>query len=124
MIRSWLLLDPADGDYTGLVDFFRAERTLERSAAMPGCVSAELVLPRTGDGPAVATALWESAAAYQAWVDDPTRNAGGAALGALLTAPIGDRQSGVLFDVALAAGAAGAPRSGSDPDAPSTGGPR
>jgi heme-degrading monooxygenase HmoA len=75
MIRSVLFLRPVSGDPASVERFFEEEQILQRSAATPGFLSAELHRPLDGSDLMLVTALWESPEAYQAWVNDPWRAA-------------------------------------------------
>jgi heme-degrading monooxygenase HmoA len=75
MIRSVLFLRPVSGDPSSVERFFEEEQILQRSAATPGFLSAELHRPLDGSDLMLVTALWESPEAYQAWVNDPWRAA-------------------------------------------------
>jgi heme-degrading monooxygenase HmoA len=73
VFRSVYYLQPAGGDYGPLIDYYTSRGVLERVAAEPGCVGAELQIPVSGEGPALVTALWDSLGAYRRWIDDPWR---------------------------------------------------
>ena len=73
MIRSVLYLEPKDGDYDAVVEFFRREDVLGRALSQRGCLGGELHVPTNGSGPILVTALWESEDAYQGWVTSPVR---------------------------------------------------
>ena len=45
MIRSVLYLEPKDGDYDAVVDFYRREDVLGRALSQPGCLGSELQVP-------------------------------------------------------------------------------
>jgi heme-degrading monooxygenase HmoA len=46
---------------------------LREASAVPGFVSAELQVAADGSDDLLVTATWESAAAYDAWVESPVR---------------------------------------------------
>ena len=71
MIRSVLDLEPKDGDYDAVVEFFRREDVLGSALSQRGCLGGKLHVPTNGSGPILVTALWESADAYQGWVTTP-----------------------------------------------------
>ena len=75
MIRSVLYLEPKDGDYDAVVEFFRRDDVLGRALEQPGCLGSELHVPTSGSGPILVTALWEDEDAYQGWVTSPVRAA-------------------------------------------------
>lgn len=75
MVRSLLYLQPLGGDYAALRAYFEEEQVLETAAQIPGFLAGELQEPIEPGGPAVVTALWADADAYQAWLDSPLRNA-------------------------------------------------
>lgn len=73
MIRSMLNLRPKAGGSRALLGFFEERRIAERALAFPGCLGVEVqaLLP---DGEEVlVTALWESLASYQAYLDSAGR---------------------------------------------------
>jgi len=94
MIRTVLFLNPANGANREVIDYFRRENVLERSAKIEGFLASELLTPLDG-GPLLVTAAWDSPEAYQRWVDNPWRAESNAAISSLL-------------DQALQAGARGA----------------
>ena len=80
VIRSVLYLEPKDGDYDAVVDFYRREDVLGRALRQPGCLGSELQVPTSGSGPILVTALWTDPEAYEGWVSSPVRAAGSAEL--------------------------------------------
>jgi heme-degrading monooxygenase HmoA len=68
-----LYLKPVDGDCASIQGFFEREGVLERASRTPGYLGGELQLPADRSAPALVTALWVSAKAYRAWVEDPWR---------------------------------------------------
>lgn len=75
MVRSLLYLQPVGGDYAALRAYFQEEQVLETAAQVPGFIGGELQEPIEQGGPALVTALWADAEAYQAWLDSPLRDA-------------------------------------------------
>lgn len=99
MIRSVLYLTARDDEArAAAVEFFRAERVLERATAEDGCLEATL-LRSTGDGPLLVTALWSELAAYGRWVADPWRQSTSVRLGRLLDTPLAADARGELYEV-------------------------
>jgi hypothetical protein len=72
-VRSFLILQPRDGDYAALVRFFREHDVLGKAVQYAGAWSAEVHVPLSGSGPVVVTAVWDSAEAYQGWRTHPIR---------------------------------------------------
>jgi heme-degrading monooxygenase HmoA len=72
-VRSFLILQPRDGDYAALVRFFREHDVLGKAVQHAGAWSAEVHVPISGSGPVVVTAVWDSAEAYQGWRTHPIR---------------------------------------------------
>jgi hypothetical protein len=72
-VRSLLVLQPRGGDHAALVDFFRRNDVLGLAVRRAGCWAAELHIPVSGAGPAVVTAVWDDAAAYDGWRSHPVR---------------------------------------------------
>jgi heme-degrading monooxygenase HmoA len=104
MIRSVLHLNPKNGDYDPLLEYFIANQVLERSAETPGFLATELLTPITGQGPALVTAAWEDEAAYQRWVDNPWRAQSNEAIGAVLDAQLQAGTKGAMYRLRLSAG--------------------
>lgn len=102
MIRSVLYLRPKNNDAAALVQYYRNERILERAVNKPGCLEAQLHVPLAEGEPLIATALWESADAYQGWVGDPWRAASMGELNRLLEDELAGDVRGCLYEVALA----------------------
>lgn len=107
VIRSVLFLQPVSGGHESIERFFHDEEVLQHAALKPGFLSAELHRPvREGD-PSLVTALWESEAAYQSWVDDPWRIAN-TARGAEVFEPIeSGAGGGSRYEVIIAVRRAG-----------------
>lgn len=106
MIRSVLYLDPKDGDYDAVVDFFRHENVLGRALTQPGCLGSELHVPTSGSGPILVTALWADEDAYQGWVTSPVRAVNTEPLAKLLQSDLEESTRGETYTVVLTAGEA------------------
>jgi heme-degrading monooxygenase HmoA len=104
VIRSVLYLEPKDGDYDAVVDFFRREDVLGRALSQPGCLGGELHVPTSGSGPILVTALWEGEDAYQGWVTNPVRAASTEPLARLLRSDLEESTRGETYTVVLTAG--------------------
>jgi heme-degrading monooxygenase HmoA len=103
-IRSFLILQPRDGNYAALLDFFRSNDVLGKSIQYAGAYSAEVHIPLSGHGPVVVTATWDSEEAYAGWRSHPIRDEMSPAMGRIvddttdpLTIPSG------LYQIAIAA---------------------
>jgi heme-degrading monooxygenase HmoA len=107
VIRSVLYLEPKDGDYDALVEFFRREDVLGRALSQQGCIGGELQVPTTRSGPILVTALWESEDAYQGWVVSPVRAASTEPLARLLRSDLEESTRGETYTIVLTAGEAG-----------------
>ncbi|MDX6439620.1 MAG: hypothetical protein QOF45_2203 [Gaiellaceae bacterium] len=103
MIRSVLYLEPKDGDYDAVVDFYEREDILGRALRQPGCLGSELHVPTSGSGPILVTALWSSAEAYQGWVSSPVRAAGSGPLAELVQG-LDESTRGETYTVVVSAG--------------------
>lgn len=95
MIRSVLTFPLVPGKRQEFVDTFRRLGVLELSSFQSGFLGAELHLHTTDPDTAMVTAEWESAAAYQGWLDNPVRDTLSAEIAALLT----DDPQGGLFEL-------------------------
>ena len=104
MIRSVLYLEPKDGDYDAVVEFFRRDDVLGRALTQPGCLGGELQVPTGGSGPILVTALWEDEDAYQGWVTSPVRAANTEPLAKLLQSDLEESTRGETYTVVLTAG--------------------
>lgn len=73
MIRSMLSLQPKAGGGRALVRFFEERRIPERALTFPGCLGVEVqtLLPHGEE--VLVTALWESLASYQTYLDSAGR---------------------------------------------------
>lgn len=107
MVRSVLYLQPRDGNYQTVVDFYRRHQILGRAAAQKGCRSSDLQVPSTGLGPLLVTALWDSADDYRGWLDSEFRKERGSELSELVEESAGGMR-GEVYEVVLSAGAGGA----------------
>lgn len=103
MIRSILFLHAKGDNYDSVVDYFEHAGVLERASQKLGCHGAEIQIPMDGSGPVVVTALWDSATAYQGWLDDPWRAESNAALGELLDDSLGHELRASLYKVSHSA---------------------
>jgi heme-degrading monooxygenase HmoA len=107
VIRSVLYLEPKDGDHDAVVEFYRREGVLDRALIQPGCLGSELLVPTSGSGPILVTAVWLSEDAYRGWVTNPVRAAGVAPLASLLQSRLDESTRGETYEVVLTAGEAG-----------------
>ena len=103
MIRSVLYLEPKDGDYETVVDFFRREDVLVNALRQPGCLGSELQVPTSGRGPILVTALWTGQEAYDGWVSSPVRAAGSSGLAELIKG-LDESTRGETYTIAISAG--------------------
>jgi heme-degrading monooxygenase HmoA len=78
-----------------LASSFDELQVFERSRESGGFLGGRLLRPLAGDGPFLVMAEWESADAYQAWLDNPLRASLAARLEPLLS---GDVAAGELFE--------------------------
>jgi heme-degrading monooxygenase HmoA len=102
MIRSVLFLRPVSGDQRSIEQFFEEEQVLQRAAQTPGFLSAELHRPTDGSDLMLVTALWETAEAYQAWVDHPWRAANSERAAAVFEAIEAEGGGGSRFEAVIA----------------------
>jgi heme-degrading monooxygenase HmoA len=72
-VRSVLVLQPRGEDVASLLAFFRRHDILGLAIREAGAWSAEVLLPVSGSGPVVVTAVWDSAEAYTGWRTHPAR---------------------------------------------------
>ncbi len=105
MIRSVLYLTPKDGNAAAVVDYYRRAGVLERARRQDGCLGAALHVPRDGSSQVLVTALWRDADAYEGWVANPSRKQDADELAGLVEEDVKAGVRGVLYDVALVAGA-------------------
>jgi hypothetical protein len=103
MVRSVLYLAPRGGDYEAVVEYYRRHDVLGRAASIDGCLGTELHVPTDQHGPLLVTALWESGAAYDRWLQDGFRRESGARLAELLEDAPGPGVGGALFEVVISA---------------------
>ncbi len=73
-IRSFLILQPRNDDYSGFVAFFKANDVLGKAIHYAGAYSCEVHVPLSGHGPVVVTAVWDNEAAYAGWRSHPIRD--------------------------------------------------
>lgn len=102
MIRTVLSLEPRNGDAASIAEFYRRRKVLERACEQDGCLGAELLLPTSGKGPVLVTALWRDADAYQGWIDNPWRTANGEELAELVES-FDSGMTGELYEIAVEA---------------------
>lgn len=100
MVRSLLYLQPRDGDYDTLVDYYRRSRVLEDAAQVEGFISSQLHVPLEG-GPALVTALWRDPESYRRWIEHPARERSAAALGELVEGGLDAGTQGAVYEVVL-----------------------
>jgi len=74
MIRSFLVLEPRNGDYDALVAFFIANDVLGKAIQFAGAHACEVQVPVSRTGPVVVTATWDSEGAYAGWRSHPIRD--------------------------------------------------
>jgi heme-degrading monooxygenase HmoA len=72
VIAAFLLLRPASGRLTDLVEYYRTERVIEGGLAH-GLLRGELLLPKDDPADLGVISRWGSAADYQSWLDAPER---------------------------------------------------
>ncbi|MEM7337397.1 MAG: antibiotic biosynthesis monooxygenase [Actinomycetota bacterium] len=97
-------MKPRPGCAEAVVDLFRREQIFERALRVDGCQDVSLLL-RSDE--ILVTASWVDSEAYQAWIDNPDRNATGDELNELLVEPITAESVGGLYRVALTASSEG-----------------
>jgi heme-degrading monooxygenase HmoA len=102
MIRSVLFLRPVAGDQRAVEQFFEEEQVLLRAARTPGFLSAELHRPTDGSDLMLVTALWETAEAYQAWVENPWRAANSERAAAVFEAVEAEGGGGSRYETVIA----------------------
>lgn len=102
VIRTILRLRPKDEGGQALARFYQQELILERAVSTPGCLAAEIALPRDADDVVVVTAVWETLEAYHGWVNDPWRQRSAAMLSPLLTEDLPGTTSAEIYEVAHA----------------------
>jgi heme-degrading monooxygenase HmoA len=100
LVRSVLFLQPRDGDYEAIVDFYRRTRVLEDAARVDGFISSQLHVPLEG-GPALVTALWRDPESYRRWLEDPARARSAPGLGELVEGGLDAGTEGKVYEVAL-----------------------
>ncbi len=102
-VRSVLLLQPRNGDYAALVEWFRRNDILGMAMREAGCLAGEVQVPVSEAGPVVVTALWESEDAYAGWRSHPARDTFSEEMQRLTEAEAAPIGSGV-YRVAVAVG--------------------
>jgi quinol monooxygenase YgiN len=90
MVRSALVLQARSGRRDEVVALFARLEILREASLVPGFVAAELQVDADGSDELLVTATWESAAAYDLWLQSPVRERMRPALEELLVeAPTG-----------------------------------
>jgi len=74
LIRSVLRFRPRPGGDGDLLDFFERRGILTRALREGGCASAEMYVRLPARDEVIVSALWNSAADYDAWQDTPDRH--------------------------------------------------
>jgi heme-degrading monooxygenase HmoA len=97
--RSVLLFSILPGRRDEFVAGFERLEVLRRASAQRGFRGAQLHVPVDGADEALVTADWDSAEAYQGWLDNPVRAEIQAELGPLLAADPVPRVYEVVDDV-------------------------
>ena len=93
-VVSVLRLPVRPGSEDALVRAFAEHEIFKRSEESGGFLGGRLLRPQ-GGGPFLVVAEWESADAYQGWLDNPVREELGAHIEPLLTDEV---QSGELYE--------------------------
>jgi quinol monooxygenase YgiN len=91
MVRSVLVLRARSGRRDDVVALFERLGILREASAIPGFVGAELQVATDAADELLVTATWESAAAYDAWLQSPVRERIGPELEELLGEPPASR---------------------------------
>jgi hypothetical protein len=73
-IRSFLVLQPRNGDYDALVAFFKSNDVLGKAVRLAGAYACEVHVPVSRTGPVIVTAIWDSPVAYAGWRNHPIRD--------------------------------------------------
>jgi quinol monooxygenase YgiN len=71
--RSVLFIRAKPGRRDELVALFDRLDVLEKASGQEGFVSSEVHVPVDGEDLVMVTATWETAEAYQGWLDNPVR---------------------------------------------------
>ena len=95
-------LEPKDGDYDAVVEFFRREDVLGSALSQRGCLVSELHVPTNGSGPFLVTALWERSRSRLQGLDHEPRSHGHC--GAIVEAPPERPRRSTRGEVVLTAG--------------------
>jgi quinol monooxygenase YgiN len=96
VVRSVLVLRAKPGRRDEVVALFARLGVLGEASAVPGFVGAELHVAADGSDELLVTATWESAAAYDRWLESPVREQMRPALERLLAEP---PAAGRVYDV-------------------------
>jgi hypothetical protein len=102
-VRSLLVLQPRNGDYAALVEFFRQHDVLGKAIEHAGALSAEMHVPLSGTGPVIVTAVWDSPEAYAGWRAHPIRDEFSPALEPLIEPGDAPRIGDGVYRIVLAA---------------------
>jgi quinol monooxygenase YgiN len=87
VVRSVLHLRARSGRRDDVVALFARLEVLREASAVPGFVAAELQVAVDRSDELLVTATWESAAAYDVWLESPVRERMRPALEELLAEP-------------------------------------
>jgi quinol monooxygenase YgiN len=93
-------MQPREGCREELVSTFQRLGVPERALQQQGCLSVELQVPVSDDGPVLVTALWSHRSAYDGWLSNPWRDESNEVIAPLLEQPA----TGVVYDIRVAAG--------------------
>ncbi len=100
--RTVLKLRPRPGLAEDVIELFRREGIIDRALLADGCHRVEIW---RGADELLVIGAWADAEAYQAWLENPSRDANNEELDALLVAPVAASSPGGLFELALFGGA-------------------
>jgi heme-degrading monooxygenase HmoA len=104
VVRSVLYVRPRSGKANAVVEFYKRKRVLETALEQPGCIATEIQVPLNAEEPLLVTALWQSAEAYQGWIENPVRRTFATGLDELVDEDLANVRGGV-YEVAHAVGA-------------------
>jgi quinol monooxygenase YgiN len=93
-------MQPREGCREELVSTFQRLGVPERALQQEGCLSVELQVPVTAEGPVLVTALWSHRGAYDGWLSNPWRDESSDVLAELLE----QAPTGLVYDIRVAAG--------------------
>ena len=97
MIRTVLTLRVDPSRIADVIAYYQEHDVLRYSLDHSDAVASELSVAADGSGEIMVTALWPDADAYQAWIDNPWREASNERLADLLRdAEVG---AGRIFDI-------------------------